>query len=206
MRVSCPYAQMLCFRLGLGIKTEHEGVLWEGGFCLPLLFLMRKGIGGNVGDLMLRAVHYGFSQSFNVSARKAYEWCTDYGPGDMALMREENATREVHHISGDVILLNDTYTIEGKTVVKQKLVCLYSNRLTWTSTHLTGPNRYSQYLYEIVPQNGGQCCLNFTGLYLNHTIKEASEEKEAERLAKDLKKMDSENWKLLAKEMEKDLK
>jgi hypothetical protein len=157
-------------------------------------------------DLMARAVHYGFSQSFNVSARKAFEWCTDYGPGDMALMREENATREVQHVSDDVILLNDTYAIEGKTVVKQKLVCLYPNRLTWTSTHLTGPNRHSQFLYEIVTQNDGQCCLNFTGLYLNHSNKEGAEGKEVERLAKELKKMDSENWKLLAKKMEKELK
>ena len=122
-------------------------------------------------------------------------------PGDMALMREENATREVQHISDDVILLNDTYTIEEKTIVKQKLVCLYPHRLTWTSTHLTGPNRHSQYLYEIVPQNDGQCCLNFTGLYLDHSIKEG-----AEGQATRLKKMDSDNWKLLAKELEQDLK
>ena len=172
------------------------------GFARCNGFLVRIRIGGNVGDLMFRAIHYGFSQSFNVSARKAFEWCTDYGPGDMALMQEQNATREVQYVSDDVILLNDTFTVEGKTVVKQKLVCLYPERLTWTSTHLTGPNRHSQFLYEIVAQEGGWCCLNFTGLYLDHQIKE---EKEAEQLAEELRKMDSENWKLLAKEMEKEL-
>ena len=155
---------------------------------------------------MLRSIHYGFSQRSQLSARKAYEWCTDYGPEDKALMREENATREVHHISDDVILLNDTYSIKGKNVVKQKLVCLYPNRLTWTSTHLTGPNRHSQYLYEIMPQNDGRCCLNFTGQYLDHNIREGIEEKGTEELREELKKMDSKTWKLLAKEMEKDLK
>ncbi len=155
---------------------------------------------------MIRTIHYGFSQNIDVSARKAYEWCTDYGTEDMALMQEENTTREVHHISDDVILLNDTYTIEGNTTVKQKLVCLYPDRLAWTSTHLTGPNTHSQYIYELVPQNDRQCCLNFTGLYLNHSITEGTEEKEAGRLAKELKNMDSKNWKLLANEMEKKLK
>jgi hypothetical protein len=101
---------------------------------------------------MLRSVHYGFSQSFECSPRKAFEWCTDYGPEYMALMQNEKATRKIHKISDDVILLRDTFNVEGKTIVKQKLVCLYPNRLTWTSTHLTGPNKHSQFLYEIVPQ------------------------------------------------------
>jgi hypothetical protein len=65
---------------------------------------------------------------------------------------------------------------------------------------------HSQYIYELVPQNDRQCCLNFTGLYLNHSIKGGTEDKEAGRLAKELKKMDSEIWKLLANEMEKELK
>ncbi len=155
---------------------------------------------------MLRTVHYGFSQSFDVSARKAYEWCTNYDPGDMALMKEENATREVNHISEDVIMLYDRYTVKGKTTVKQKLVCLYPDRLTWTSTHLTGPNKHSQYIYELIPKNDRQSCLSFTGLYLNHGVEVGMGEKEAERLAKELKNMDSENWKLLANEMKKELK
>jgi hypothetical protein len=121
-------------------------------------------------------------------------------------MQEENPMREIHHVSDDVILLTDTHTIGGRTVVKQKLVCLYPDRLAWTSTHLTGPNMHSQYIYELVPRNGRQCCLNFTGLYLDYCIKEDTEKKKAERLSRELKKMDSENWKLLANEMEKELK
>ena len=114
--------------------------------------------------------------------------------------------REVHHVSDYVILLNDTHTIGGKTILKQKLVCLYPDRLAWTSTHLTGPNTHSQYIYELVPRNDRQCCLNFIGLYLDQSIKEDTEKKKAERLSRELKKMDSENWELLANEMEKELK
>jgi hypothetical protein len=155
---------------------------------------------------MPRVIHYGFSQSFNVSARRVFEWCTDYTPEDMALMQEENATREVQHISHDTIILVDTYVSKGKSTVKQKLVCLYSSRLMWTSTHLTGPNRYSQFLYEITPQTDRTCSLKFTGMYLDYSTKEGAVEKEAGRLAKELRKMDSESWKRLATEMEKELK
>jgi hypothetical protein len=124
----------------------------------------------------------------------------------MALMQEENAVRAVHHVSDDIILLNDTHTIGGQTIVKQKLVCLYPDRLAWTSTHLTGPNTHSQYIYELVPRNDRQCRLNFTGLYLDQSIKEDTKKKKAERLSRELKNIDSENWKLLANAMEKDLK
>jgi hypothetical protein len=154
---------------------------------------------------MLRAIHYGFSQSLNVSAQKAFEWCTDYRAEDMVLMRQANATRGIERVSDDAIILSDTFNIEGKAIVKQKLICLYPDRLTWISTHIAGPNKHSQFLYEIVPQKDWQCCLNFTGLHLDHGINEDAEKMEAERLAKELKKMDSEIWRLLAKEMEKEL-
>jgi hypothetical protein len=68
---------------------------------------------------------------------------------------------------------------------------------------LTGPNKYSQFLYEITSQTDGQSCLTFTALHLDYNFKK---EEDAERLAKDLKKMDSETWKLLAEKMEKELK
>jgi len=169
--------------------------------------ITRERIDENVAvDLMPRAIHYGFSQSFNVSARRAFEWCTDYTPEDQALMKGEKATREVQRISDDTIILVDTYVNEGKSTVKQKLVCLYPSRLRWTSTHLTGPNKHSQFLYEITPQTNRTCSLKFTGLYLDYSVKEGAEEKKAELLAKELKKMDSENWKRLAKEMGKQLK
>jgi hypothetical protein len=92
---------------------------------------------------------------------------------------------------------------ESEKTIKQKLVCLYPSRFFWTSTHLTGPNKYSQFLYEITSQTDGQSCLTFTALHLDYNFKK---EEDAERLARDLKKMDSETWKLLAEKMEKELK
>ena len=124
----------------------------------------------------------------------------------MTLMQEQNATRDVRQVSEDTILLNDTYTVGGERVTKQKLVCLYPDRLTWTSTHVTGPNRCSQFLYEITPETDRACRLKFTGLFLDYSIRKRGDEKENDLLAKKLEKMDSENWRLLAREMEKELK
>ncbi len=152
---------------------------------------------------MIQAIKYSFVQNFKVPAEKAYEWCTNYAPNDMTLMQEENATREVRLISSDSVILVDTFVVAGKPVVKQKLVCLYPNRLMWTSTHLTGPNKYSQFLYEISSRNNGQSCLTFTALSLDHSVEKSEE---TERLASKLKTMDSETWRRLAKHMEKDFK
>ena len=124
----------------------------------------------------------------------------------MTLMQEQNATRDVRQISEDTILLNDTYTVGGERDTKQKLVCLYPDRLTWTSTHLTGPNKHSQFLYEITPETDRTCRLTFTALFLDYNIEKRGDEKENDLLAKKLEKMDSENWRLLAREMEKELK
>ncbi len=151
---------------------------------------------------MVRGIRYSFSQVFGVSARRAFEWCTDYSPDDMTLMQKENATRQIQRISEDTIILIDIFASEERNIVKQKLVCLYPDRLMWTSTHLTGPNKHSQFLYEITPQTEGQSCLKFTALALDYDVKN---DEEAEELARKLKKMDSETWKLLAKRMKEDI-
>ena len=152
------------------------------------------------------SIHYNFSQRFNVPARKAYEWCTDYTPEDQALMQEESAKREIQHITKDILILTDKYFSEKETVTKQKLVCLYPRQLSWTSTHLTGPNKHSQFLYQITPENKTRCHLRFTALFLNYNLKDHLDKKKTEQLARELKKLDSENWKLLATKMEKELK
>jgi hypothetical protein len=149
------------------------------------------------------AIHYHFSQRFNVPALKAYKWCTDYDPQDHALMRG-NAKREIVNISENTILLTDTFYNNDKSVTKQKLVCLYPDQLSWTSTHLTGPNKYSQFLYKIVPENKKTCRLDFTGLHIEYGNEKSYSKKEIELLAKKLKKEDSAAWKYLATEMERD--
>jgi hypothetical protein len=149
------------------------------------------------------AVHYEFIQEFNAPAQKAFDWCTDYRPEDMTLMKEENATRKVQRIANDVVILLDTFNREGKSVEKQKLVCLYPARLMWTSTHLTGPNKHSQFLYEITPLKAGKSQLKFTASSLDY---ETLDSETAETRSKELRKMDAQTWKLLAREMEKELK
>ncbi len=153
---------------------------------------------------MVGVAYYSFNQNFEVSAVRAFEWCTNYSPDDMKLMQEENATREIQHISDTIIILTDTYVVKEKSIVKQKLVCLYPDRLMWTSTHLSGPNRYSQFLYEITPQGEQQSCFKFIGLYIDYDMKD--EGGAVAKLSDELKKMDSANWKNLAKEMDKELK
>jgi len=149
-------------------------------------------------------IHYEFVQNFDVAAEDAFAWCTEYNPEDMTLMQETHATRKVHHIADDVLILFDTFSnSSGKTVEKQKLVCLYPKRLSWTSTHLTGPNMHSQFLYEITALSERKSQLKFTGLSMDYEIKN---EDDAKRLGKQLRQMDSEKWRLLAHEMQKELR
>jgi len=148
------------------------------------------------------SVHYHFSQSFNVPALKAYKWCTDYDPQDHALMRV-NAKREILHISENTIVLADTYPDKNKSIKKQKLVCLYPNQLSWTNTHLTGPNKYSQYLYRIVPESKMTCRLERASLQVEYSRKRFNK-KEIELVAEKLRNEDSAAWKLLAAEMERE--
>jgi len=148
------------------------------------------------------SVHYYFSQCFKVPALKAYKWCTNYDPQDNALMRI-NAKREIQHISKNIIILTDTYPDKNKAIKKQRLVCLYPNQLSWTNTHLTGPNKYSQYLYQIVPETQMTCRLERASLQVEYGRKRLNK-KEIESLAEKLRNEDSAAWKLLAAEMEKD--
>ena len=74
----------------------------------------------------------------------------------------------------------------------------------WTATHLAGPTKYSQFLYEIMPNTQGTCILKFTGLFLHRKVKAITKD-EADKLGDELKEADSKNWKLLAGKMEKDL-
>jgi hypothetical protein len=154
---------------------------------------------------MSQSIHYHFSQCFNVPALKAYEWCINYDPQDHELMRV-NAKREILCISDSTIVLTDVYYDKKQGIRKQKLVCLYPKQLTWTSTHLTGPNKYSQFLYQIVPENERACRLDFTGLQIQYVSKKRFNRKEIELLAEKLRSEDSAVWRLLATEMEKEFR
>ena len=149
------------------------------------------------------SIRYRFSQRFSVPARKAYEWCTDFGPKDHALMGDEAAERQITHLTDTTIILTDIFHTGKGKVEKQKLVQLYPDRLRWISTHLTGPNKYSQFIYEISAEDNGASRLDFTALHLEYEKKLDSED--IKSLADKLKEEDSKAWKLLAKAMTKEL-
>jgi hypothetical protein len=145
---------------------------------------------------MVQAVRYYFSQRFTFPAQKAFDWCTDFDSKDHVLMGEANAKRQVSHITDATIILTDVFLSQSGSFEKQKLVQLYPNRLSWTSTHLTGPNKYSQFLYKITSEGKSFSSLNFAALHIEY-----DEKVDAKLLADRLCKEDAAAWKLLAKAM-----
>ena len=149
-------------------------------------------------------IHYHFRQHFAVPARKAFEWCTNYSPEDHALMGDREAERKISRFSDSTIILTDKFHVGASPIEKQKLVQLYSDMLFWTSTHLTGPAKYSQFLYQITAEGEDASRIDFSGVFLDYDNEKLSNV-ETEKLSEKLCQEDSEAWKLLAKAMEKDL-
>jgi hypothetical protein len=152
---------------------------------------------------MLIAVRYDFCQYFAISAHKAYQWCTDFTPEDHLLMGEDKIKREVTHLTDTTVILKEALHTNERNEEKQKLVQLYPNRLCWISTHLTGPNKYSQFIYEVTAEGKSASRLNFTALHIEH--EEETPKENTDLLAEKLCNYDSKVWKLLAKAMEKEL-
>ncbi len=151
------------------------------------------------------AIYYHFQQRFNVSAHNAYEWCTDYTPVDHALMGEKDTSRKIEHLTERTVILTDTFNVGTKNQTeKQKLVQLYPETLFWTSTHINGSAKHSQFIYQIHVEDDDTSCLDFTGIFLDYARDEVSEA-DALKLAEEECKADAAAWVLLAKGMEQDL-
>ncbi len=146
------------------------------------------------------SIRYRFIQEFAVSAKAAFDWCTSFDPGDHALMGDK-AERQVTQIANGSIMLKDTFHTTTGTVEKQKLVQLYPEQLRWTSTHVSGPNVYSQFLYDIKRKGKNSSVLEFIALHIEHNDKA-----DAEQLSKRFCKEDADAWMLLATAMEKELR
>jgi hypothetical protein len=119
-------------------------------------------------------------------------------------MGEETAERLITHLTETTIILTDIFHTSKRRVEKQKLVQLYPDRLSWISTHLTGPNKYSQFIYEVSAEGGGASRLDFTALHIEYE-RENLDSEGVKSLAGRLKEEDSAAWKLLAKAMAKEL-
>ena len=149
-------------------------------------------------------IRYRFSQYFAASAQEAYTWCTDYQPDDHALTGNPNAKRAVTWLTQSTVILKETFPTQNGTIEKEKLVHLYPDKLMWVSTHLSGPNKYSQFLYQITTEGAEASCLDFIALHIEH--KENLSQIDLETLTDALCRGDSDMWKLLAEAMEKELK
>jgi len=156
-------------------------------------------------DHMPIPIYYHFQQRFSVSARKAYEWCTNYAPGDHALMGEQGASRKIERFTERTVILTDTFNVEtGNQVEKQKIVQLYPETLFWTSTHISGPAKHSQFIYQILEDDDDASHLDFRGIFVDYAHEKISKE-EAAMLAEKECRDDAAAWVLLAQAMEQDL-
>jgi hypothetical protein len=148
-------------------------------------------------------MEYRFRQSFRVSPQAAFSWCTDYQSDDPGRMGDEG-TRRVRWLSDDLVILTDHFKQGRSSVVKKKLVHLIPDRLSWTSTHLAGPIRQSQFLYSIHPRGRGRSYLEFTGLQVE-TRSQAPTPARRAAAARELRRVDSATWRQLARQLHSDL-
>jgi hypothetical protein len=145
---------------------------------------------------------YDFSQRFSVPARQAFNWCIDYQPSDLSLMNERG-TRRIQKLSEDTILLKETRRQNGRAVTKTKVVRINKTSMSWTNTHVSGPNLHSRFLYKIVPEGKQASRLFFTGLLVIYSVKHLSK-RALRRIAKNERRVDSMAWKRLARSMKCD--
>lgn len=148
------------------------------------------------------SVSYKFSQRFPVPARQAFGWATDYQPDDLALMGEDGK-RTIRKLTRDAIVLREDIIQENKKVDKIKLVRLNPRNLSWHNIHIQGPNKYSEFIYEITPEGKARSKLTFTGLLLVYS-KNRLDSQKLRQIASREKRYDSKAWKLLAKAMAKE--
>jgi len=148
-------------------------------------------------------VRYRFSTPFKASAERAYAWCTDYRPDDIARMGM-SGKRRIERINDDTLLLTDVFDTGSEKVTKKKMVRLNPERLSWTSTYLNGALKYSQFLYEVVPTGEGRSKLNFTGLQVFWGPSPNAEG--SAEIRRRLTMEDSADWRVLADALNSDLK
>ncbi len=146
---------------------------------------------------------YSFRVPLPASADRAFRWATDYTPEDLSLMGEKGR-RSITRVTRDTLVLTDTVRDAGRTVRKTRLVRLLPKRRMWTNTHLSGPRRHSQFLYEIVPLGPRACRLEFTGLQIERAPR-ALGPRELARRAREVAREDRATWIRLAKALRADL-
>lgn len=152
----------------------------------------------------LVAIDYRFSQRFAVPAAEAYAWATDYTSGDIEILGFRGR-RKVEELCRGAFLLTDTIVRDdGTRVVKRKLVRLYPERLSYVNTHIAGPNKYSQFFYEMVPEGKNASRLDFTGREVLPLERQPGARERA-AMARRIRGEDAAMWKRIARAMARDL-
>ncbi len=154
-------------------------------------------------------VRYEFTVDLPASRAAAYRWATDFRPSDFKMM-ELGGRRAVRSLAPGLVLLTDSFVRDpfnvqrGRRTVKTKLVHLDPTRWRWTSTHLSGPAKHSQFFYEIQPRGANRSTLRFTGIQVER-VSRAPGRAALSRRARALRTEDSQLWKRLAEGMRADL-
>jgi hypothetical protein len=145
---------------------------------------------------------YQFTQRLAAPRAQAYRWATDYRASDLELGGLK-ATRKVERLGENVVLLTDSFDEDpfdsrrGSRTTKVKLVHLYPDRWAWVSTHVAGPVKHSQFLYELTPLGSKACTLHFTGSQVERVTRPLPPSAVALR-ARQLRREDSQLWVRLA--------
>lgn len=154
-------------------------------------------------------VRYEFTVKLPASRAEAYRWATDYRSSDFGVM-ELGGRRKVQQLAPDLVLLTDSFLNDpfnakrGQRTVKTKLVHLDPSRWRWTSTHLAGPAKNSQFIYEISPRGARGSTLRFTGIQVEQVTGKPTLVSLRLR-ASQLRAEDSALWDRLAEGMRLDL-
>ena len=119
-------------------------------------------------------------------------------------MMGEEGKRRISRVTEDTVILEEVVQ-DDKKVSKVKLVKLNRPALSWHNIHLQGPNKYSEFIYEIVPETTHRSRLAFTGLLLVYSTKPVSRRK-LRQIANREKRYDSGAWKRLAAAMTEELR
>jgi hypothetical protein len=158
----------------------------------------------------LQRVTYHFTTDLPAPRPRAYRWATDYRSTDFRLSGLK-ARRKVERLAENLILLTDSFDVDpfdsrrGARTVKVKLVHLYPDRWAWTSTHVSGPALYSQFLYELTPRGPAASTLHFTGSQVER-VDRAPTKSALARRARELRREDSQLWARLSAEFAKELR
>ena len=155
----------------------------------------------------IQRVTYRFTVRLPAGRRAAYEWATDYRSDDFGIMGFRGG-RKVERLANGLILLTDSFDADpfdanaGTRTTKVKLVHLFPERWAWTATHVAGPARFSQFLYQLTPNGRQSCILEFRGNQVEH-VRRVPTTSSLRRRARELRREDSQLWHRLSRELGK---